>query len=126
VGGTPPPAPVDASDTLVPRIALEHRVAERPDLRLRAGYAFEASPLAEQRGEANRWDNDRHGVSLGWGIRWVTAEQPMRLNLALVAQVLVERRHEKHPEVDSENPGFASVSTEGSLLHGSLTWGLEF
>ncbi|MEM6790691.1 MAG: hypothetical protein AAF715_24445 [Myxococcota bacterium] len=74
------PIPPRFRDTWVPRVGLEVRQIgagtrrvvhgrDRPlfELPLRAGYAFEASPVPPQTGVTNLVDTDRHVFSVGFG-----------------------------------------------------------
>ncbi len=102
------------SDTLVPRIALERQLSlGAVTAELRAGYFYEASPLPEQRGTANRYDNARHALTLGYGA--VFGDGAARLDLSYQHHFLVERTHEKSSDVPSDNPGFPSATVGGSL-----------
>lgn len=77
-GVTPPTSPVATpvlpigmKDRLVPRLGVECRAITTPsaDLFVRGGYEFAKSPLPPQRGFTNYVDRDRHGLSLGLGLR---------------------------------------------------------
>ncbi len=65
----PPPSP-EFSDTIVPRVAVEHRWTF--DLgawtALRAGYFYEPTPAPAPVATRQYLDNDRHAVSLGLGL----------------------------------------------------------
>jgi long-chain fatty acid transport protein len=126
VCGSSPPPPLEASDTVVPRLAVSVTILERPRLALRGGYWFEASPLPEQRAVSNHWDNDRHVFGLGSGLAFRVAGQPVRWDVALQYHALAERRHQKRDGVPADNPGAPSVETRGRLIHGSFAWSLEF
>ena len=63
-------------DTVVPRFGVEYRVPlgdegeGSVELPVRAGYAYEASPVPDQSGETNLIDADRHTLTLGAGVAW--------------------------------------------------------
>ena len=64
---------IPLKDTVVPRFGLEFRAYETAAfaLDLRAGYAFEKSPVPEQEKCGNYLDNDRHIGSAGLGVSFV-------------------------------------------------------
>jgi long-chain fatty acid transport protein len=103
---------VELSDTLSPRLGISHVLdLGSADLTLRAGYAFEASPLPEQTGSANRWDNARSIVTLGWGVSLL--DVPLGLNLVYQAHLLHERTHEKSDP--TSEPSVSEVSVSGHV-----------
>ncbi|MBI4699689.1 MAG: hypothetical protein HY744_00745 [Deltaproteobacteria bacterium] len=99
----PPPA-----DVLEPRGGLE--LVPIASLALRAGYAFEPSPLGPQDGRDNLLDADRHvlAAGAGWDLRplgWA----PLRLDAFLRVHLLQEQQARKRLEAladeDPELPG---------------------
>lgn len=84
-------------DRLVPRLGAEYAllVANDIELPLRAGYAYEKSPVPAQKGMTNFVDTDRHTVSVGLGLRLLRplAEIPgdLRLDGHLAYSMLPER-----------------------------------
>jgi long-chain fatty acid transport protein len=66
------PTPPRLSNRLVPRVGAEYAfgLGKRTELSLRGGYAFEKSPVPDQRGQTNFVDTDRHLVSAGSGLLW--------------------------------------------------------
>ncbi len=65
----PPLPPPGFHDVVSPRVGLEERIALGPHaLFVRAGYAFEATPVPEQRGETNLADGDKHTACFGLGV----------------------------------------------------------
>lgn len=74
-GITPPSAPTPQPtiplvihDRVVPRVAFEGISGSRAaNVLWRLGYAYEASPIAEQTGATNYIDRDRHILGLGLG-----------------------------------------------------------
>ncbi len=104
-------------DRLVPRLGAEWRVALGPRDRevhgervpllealVRAGYAFEASPVPEQRGSTSYLDADRHVVTFGAGLALhrVSAELPgtARLDVHGLVALLPERATVKASPAD--------------------------
>jgi len=57
-------------DRFVPRVGVEYRFEplQKLELPVRAGYAFERSPVPDQTGTTNFADTDRHILSLGTGV----------------------------------------------------------
>jgi long-subunit fatty acid transport protein len=123
-----PATRVSLSNVWVPRlgVTLPLTIAERGDAELRAGYAFEASPLPDQSGVSNYWDNDRHVVTLGYGIRFGSDANPMRLDLALGRHFLLRRVHFKDERVPRSNPGAPFASVTGSVQTFALALGVGF
>jgi len=66
----PPLADPNFHDIVIPRLGVEWTAASGPrrTWELRAGYAYEPSPVPEQVGETNFIDSDKHTVSLGAGL----------------------------------------------------------
>jgi hypothetical protein len=116
------PAPIAFSDTLVPRVGAEARLALSSDATgyARTGYFFEPSSLPAQTGEHNLWDHHRHALTLGYGVE---LEQPLALRLDLFYQLhwLVSRTHRKAQTVDRSNPGYPEVTTSGTIHASGLT-----
>lgn len=65
--------PPNFQDRLVPRLGAEYvlPIEEDIELPLRAGYAYQKSPVPPQVGATNFVDTDRHGFSLGLGLRLI-------------------------------------------------------
>jgi hypothetical protein len=89
----------------------------------RAGYAFERSPVPEQRGLTSFADNDRHVVALGGGValRGLTSilPKPIRFDVALQLHALVPRTTTKDLSL---YPG-SGFSSSGYIVH--VAAGLE-
>jgi hypothetical protein len=71
-----PPAPISIipihiQDRIVPHVGAEWRVIARPSWEgfLRGGYEYDQSPIAQQSGQTNYVDRDRHAFSAGIGVR---------------------------------------------------------
>ena len=64
------PVPANFSDRFVPRVGVEWLAAEtaHADVRLRAGYFYELTPVPMQSGLSNFVDTDRHAFSAGAGV----------------------------------------------------------
>jgi len=109
-------------DTVVPRIALERRfdLGGHAEAASRLGYFFEPSPLPEQSEDSNLWDNDRHAVTVGYG---VTVQHPVALSLDCFHQVhiLTPRMHQKSSEVSASNPGYPRTRVSGWVHNTGLT-----
>jgi len=123
--GTPPQPPPDFSDTWVVRFGAEADLAlDGPDLRLqpRLGFAWEPSPVPEQRGFHNHLDSDRAIFGLGVGLRI----DRLRVDLAAQLHHMAPRAHTKDPALaDPEtNPGFPGLEHRGLVVMGALELGL--
>jgi long-chain fatty acid transport protein len=118
-----PKEDVELTDTVSPRLGVSYPLAlPGVELAFRAGYAFEPSPLPEQVGSANRWDNSRSVFTLGWGVH--LSDAPLGFALAYQAHVLHERRHSKrHPE---DAPELAEVTVTGSAHFFGISSELEY
>jgi long-subunit fatty acid transport protein len=87
-----PSPPAHFHDRVVPRVGLEPRFALARSfvLTLRAGYAFEASPVPPRQAATRFLDLDRHLVSLGAGAHWqrpVALFDALELDLSLADAV---------------------------------------
>ncbi len=115
-------------DTFVWRAGAELEL-EAGDFTLlpRAGYAYEPTPVPEQRGFHNFLDADRHVASAGLGLR----TGPFRLDLAAQWHHLADRTHTKDAALltpfgePEANAGFPKVRHGGDLLALSIELGLE-
>lgn len=119
VCGTPPAERVELDDTWSPRLGLTHsfRLAGAR-VELRGGYAYEKSPLPEQTGDANRWDNSKSVLSVGYGIDLGSEDGeetgPLGLDLAYQASVLHPRTHEKSDPMPTDGVP-SSVRVSGAV-----------
>jgi hypothetical protein len=122
------PAPVNFSNTVVPRIGVERTLELSPkvDMALRAGYFLEMSPAPEQTTSSNLFDNTRSVVGLGYGIELKPPMPRIRFDVATQVQVLHPRTHTKSAEVSPDNPGAPSVRTSGFVYAGAATVGVGF
>lgn len=118
---------VELSNTVTPRLALAYPLGSTPraQAELRAGYAYEPSPLAAQNGRSNLWDNARHVFALGYGLR---LRGPVRLcfEFAVQQHTLVARQHVKSASVPLDNPGQPRVRTAGHVLVVAAGAGVDF
>jgi hypothetical protein len=112
----PPPAAPAPHDRVVPRFGVEYRaLSDSPNtLAVRAGYAFERSPLPPQ--STTRWlDADRHTLTAGVGF-----ERELGANTALAADVfgaftlLPERRAVRRTAMGEPANASGSVVSAGA------------
>lgn len=83
-----PLAPPGFHDVLSPRVGVEQRIALGGHaLLVRAGYAFEPSPVPEQRGETNLADGDKHQACFGLGVELDDLHEAAPRRLALDASL---------------------------------------
>jgi hypothetical protein len=92
-----PAPPARLHDRIVPRLGVEPRFELTPALHLalRAGYAFQRSPLPKAQTQTRFMDFDRHLVSAGAGATWTPPGVPfqsMALDLAAADALGVPRR----------------------------------
>jgi long-chain fatty acid transport protein len=110
-------------DIVVPRLGVEHLVADSPQraLRVRGGYAYEPSPAPEQFGETNLIDNDKHHVSLGAGLDLphlgAVIPRPVSFDLFVMTTLLERRAHEKLSPVDA----IGDYNSDGHVIAGGVT-----
>ena len=106
----PPPRVYDQPgfrDLLVPRLGLEWRAVDRPrlGLDLRAGYAYEPSPVPDQTGETNYVDADKHRLSGGAGLEALPFPRvwprPLGIDLHAAVTVLSSRATRKLDPLDA-------------------------
>jgi long-subunit fatty acid transport protein len=109
--------PVGFHDTIVPRAAGSYELELADDARatLRAGLFYEPSPVPEQRGSSNYWDNDRVALTLGYGVAMSEPLPPLRIDLAYQHHFLIPRTHEKAQDVEPGNVGHPRVETRGTV-----------
>lgn len=124
--------PTNFEDRIVPRIGVEYVIpllgsakardaesksASSIEWPVRAGYAYELSPVPEQRGFSNYVDADRHTFSVGMGVRLngLVAIVPGSIELDMHAQfsVLPERTMDKQSAAD-----FVGDYTADGLMYG--------
>jgi long-chain fatty acid transport protein len=110
-------------DTLTVRTGIEAAVWQGADgdFLVRAGAAFDPSPVPPQAGDTNFLDNDRYigAISLGWRWLGVGAHRftaPLVFDVGGQAQYLPPRITYKNEEVDPDNPGYPKVGFRGWLF----------
>ncbi|GAC1352289.1 MAG: hypothetical protein NVSMB1_13680 [Polyangiales bacterium] len=108
---------IGAKDTVSPRLGVEQAfpIGERAGVRVRAGYAYEPTPLPPQTGRENLLDSTRHVVTAGVGVA-VDAPFPFRLDLFTQLHLLESRVHEKSSDTA---PSVTSVPSDTSVTSGT-------
>ncbi|MFI5300046.1 MAG: OmpP1/FadL family transporter [Polyangiales bacterium] len=132
------PPPIAAHDTLSPRVGIERAepLSSSVGVRLRAGYAFEPSPLPAQTtsfampadgvsSSANELDSDRHVFTAGLGVVF-GPKSTLQIDLVAQLHVLTSRDHVKDSTVPSDAPGWPSVRSYGTILVAGATAGVRF
>ncbi|HEU5073039.1 MAG TPA: outer membrane protein transport protein, partial [Polyangiaceae bacterium] len=117
VCGTQAPANPGFSDTWTPKAAIAFRIAlsDTAQAELRSGVAYEPTPIPEQRGSSNLWDNARVVGSAGYGLRFEAGGVPLSLEIAVQRHWLRERTHAKSSEASAQQPQFSKVVTAGAI-----------
>lgn len=122
-----PREPARFRDTLVPRVGAEYTAPlGRHAAHVRAGYAFDPSPVPEQPGVTSFVDSDRHVVTLGLGLslRRLGAALPGTLGVDVHSslQILPERTFLKTSPVDPVGDLYAG----GLVFAAGATASMEF
>jgi long-chain fatty acid transport protein len=119
----PPQPPPDFHDVFSLRVGAELDLAVSSEVRLlpRLGYHLAPSPVPAQTGFHNHLDGTRHVLGLGLGLRY----DILRVDLAGQFQAVTARTHVKSADTPEDNPGFPSISGEGSVFLGTLQVGVE-
>ncbi len=119
---------VDFHDTVVPRLGAEYAItlSRHAVSHVRGGYFYEASPVPEQTSESNYWDNDRHVLTLGYGVELSDPLPPLSFDLFYQAHLLAPRTHVKDAGVGPENAGYPRVKTSGTIQNFGLIAGVKF
>jgi hypothetical protein len=126
-GGEPTTSPA-FHDIAVPRLAIEwHASVGRTHIDVRGGYSFFMSPAPEMDGVESLLDNHRHIGSAGLGLEWPNTDWPVRIDAWVQMHVLMPRTHEKDLALfePGQEPSFDSMDTDGAILVGGLTMGVE-
>ncbi|MBI2391048.1 MAG: hypothetical protein HYV09_15760 [Deltaproteobacteria bacterium] len=120
--GIDPLHPFTPSDTVSPRLGVEHGVplTPRAALRLRAGYAFEPTPLAKQTWKENFLDSSRHVLTAGFALVG-SDELPFQLDAFGQLHLLTHRTHAKDPAA-----GQPDVESGGTIAVIGMTAGVRF
>jgi long-chain fatty acid transport protein len=108
----------DFHDVVVPRVGLEWVINRY--FTLRTGYAYQASPVPDQRGITNYADADKHVVSIGGGVRAFLSprvlERPLHIQWVFQAQILETRSVAKD---DPEDP-LGGYTIDGEIFLGGI------
>lgn len=120
---TPPPD-ANFSDRFVPHLGVEPQLGLTPhiELRLRAGYSFQASPVPETQPATRLLALDRHVLSLGAGGVWQRPLAPfeeLRLDLAFSDALGV-------PQTLTTTKGADADHVSGHVLLFGATLGVAF
>jgi len=114
--------PFTPSDTVSPRIGVEHGLplGSRASFRLRGGYAYEPTPLAKQTWKENFLDSSRHVLTAGIA---VIGDDSMPFSLDAFGQLhlLTTRTHEKE-----SGAGQPDVTSGGTITVIGMTAGVRF
>ncbi len=124
----PPAIDPGFSDTLVPRLSAEWtKKIGSASLSLRGGYFLAMSPAPEQSGRLSLLDNHRHVATAGIGLSLPTLAVPLHINAYAQTHYLVPRRHTKDLDIydQGEVIPYFSIETEGSMIVGGLTVGID-
>jgi len=116
--GTPPQPDPGFVDTLALRLGAEATFTIGDDLALvpRLGFAFEPSPVPDQRGFHNHLDGDRTILGLGLGVR-IGA---VRFDLAGQWHALARRTSVKDPDDPLAGPASGNVGSPSITSRGDL------
>jgi long-chain fatty acid transport protein len=119
--------PDDFHDIVVPRAGVEYRThLGRTDLALRAGYAYEPSPVPSQVGLTSFADNDTHVLALGAGLK-LRAFQPI-LTRPLTFDLGLQWHHLRDKLTVKDQMTFPgeAFSSGGDILGATGTMTVEF
>lgn len=116
------------SDRFVPRIGVEYRIQalDKLELPVRAGYAYEHTPVPDQTGATNFVDTDRHILSLGAGfvLEHPGEVLPGNLRFDVDAQLSVLPKRVTLKESPADFTG--DYSARGTILAGGATLSVGF
>jgi long-chain fatty acid transport protein len=131
--------PPDFRDRFVPRVGVEYRGAAFGDTRvvhdverrlveipLRAGYAYEASPVPDQNGELNLIDADRHTVTVGVGVALVAPADELPGSIAIDGHAQFSILPERTFLKDSPADFVGDYSVSGTMVGGGATLTVAF
>jgi len=118
--------PIDAHDTISPRVGIERSIplTPRAGMRLRAGYAYEPTPLPEQKGFENLLDSTRHVFTAGAGLV-LDDSFPIRLDVFAQVHLLESRTNTKDPDTAART-GESYVKAGGTIWTWGMTTGVRF
>lgn len=120
--------PPNFRDRIVPRVGFEYLlpVTETIEVPLRTGYAYEVSPVPEQRGVTNFVDNDRHVFSAGAGLRLHRPVEELPGDVRLDGHVQWSMLPEKVTQKDNPADFVGDFRAGGSILAVGVTLGVGF
>ncbi|MCA9598343.1 MAG: outer membrane protein transport protein [Myxococcales bacterium] len=120
--------PVSFHDIVVPRIGGMYgwSLSDSAHAELRAGYAFAKSPLGPQTGPSNYFDNDRHVLSVGYGVELAEPLPPITVDAFYQLHLLAPRTHEKRADVPADNLGAPQVKSSGTVQNAGVFLGVKF
>jgi long-chain fatty acid transport protein len=115
--GSPAPKSPGYRDTVTPRVGAAYRLFRQSQvsLALRAGAAYEPTPVPEQTEASNTLDNSRVLLTAGYGVRIDSSDGPLEMAVAYQRHQLVQRTHRKGEGISEDNPGAPEVRTGGSI-----------
>lgn len=115
-------------DRWIPRVGMEVLAVDTPalELRARAGYFYESSPVPNQMGAYNLIDTDRHAFSVGAGLALLDLEPTVDGFITLDAHfqwsILPQRLMIKESLVDT----YGDYRADGQIFAAGLTAELGF
>ena len=120
--------PPNFHDRVVPRAGVEYQLplTETIEVPLRAGYAYEVSPVPEQRGVTNFVDTDRHVLSAGTGLRLMRPVEELPGDVRLDGHVQWSILPEKVTRKDNPADFVGDYRAGGSILALGVTLGVGF
>lgn len=126
--GAKAPPPPNFSDTWAVKAGAARalQLSSSASAELRVGLGYEPSPVPEQVGTENRWDNARLMASAGYGVEVDWSGVPFSFEVALQQQWLRERMHVKGAAAAEARPELARVTTGGSVQLVAAALGVEF
>jgi len=126
----------DFSNTLTTRMGVEFLALSKPwgDWILRAGYAYDPSPVPEQAGWSNFVDGNKHLFSLGLGFEHhiLSKEKQTRTTIGIHTvfqlQRIEETRHTKTADIPrfDINPGYPEISGQGRVYFFGAGFTVEY
>jgi long-chain fatty acid transport protein len=122
------PDPPRFHSTFTPRLGVEVELASGQGwvTRLRGGYFFEPTPTPTQTTKANGFDNDRHVITVGYGLDLSKPLPPIRLDMFSQLHVLAPRTHVKDATVPTDWAGAPEAKTGGTVFAAGLVGTVRF
>ena len=112
-------------DTIAVRAGVEWRIAEGPFL-LRAGFAFQQSPVPAQHRESNLLDAHRFTGAIGAGLDVAAAGGPPLMLDVHLAWTGLAGNHDEKLVVAPSNPGYPSIRSGGGVFSAALDCKVRF